>query len=146
MVCFLASPPLLLIPHKLFFISVSASFISDWSFFMLLRSLLSSFSILITSTLNSASVRFLIFVLFSSFPRVLIFHLVHVSFVSSFWLPPCVCFYVLSRVIMSPWFPTMSYCSRYPVGSRGTTFLITPVVPLRCALMWTIHSSVVTES
>nr|KAF6452934.1 hypothetical protein HJG59_008233 [Molossus molossus] len=32
MVCFLASSTLLLIPCKLFFISVSAALISDWSF------------------------------------------------------------------------------------------------------------------
>ena len=39
---------------KLFFISVSESFLSDWSFFMLFRFSLNSLGILITCGLNSA--------------------------------------------------------------------------------------------
>ena len=42
---------------KLFFISISVYFVSDWVFFMLLRSSLSSLSILINSVVNSASDR-----------------------------------------------------------------------------------------
>ena len=57
---FLASFTALLFPCKLFFISVSESFVSDWVFFMLLRSSLSSLSIVINSALNSASDRLLI--------------------------------------------------------------------------------------
>nr|KAF6407316.1 hypothetical protein HJG59_009947 [Molossus molossus] len=78
MVCFLDLRTLLLKLCKLFFISVNASFnsdcasiISDWSFFMLLRPSLSSLSILISSILNSASVRLLISILLSSFIEVL---------------------------------------------------------------------------
>ena len=48
LIWFLASSTLLLLPYKLFFISISESFISDWIFFMLLRSSLISLSILIT--------------------------------------------------------------------------------------------------
>nr|KAF6452913.1 hypothetical protein HJG59_008216 [Molossus molossus] len=78
MICFLDLHTLLLNLCKLFFISVKASFvsncasiISDRSFFMLLRPSLSSLSILISSILNSASVRLLIIILLSSFLGVL---------------------------------------------------------------------------
>ena len=54
-------------PCKLFFISISVSFVSDWIFFMLLRSSLSYLSVLIISVLNSASDRLLISILFSLF-------------------------------------------------------------------------------
>ena len=37
LIWFLASSTLLLVPYKLLFILVSVSFISDWSFFMLLK-------------------------------------------------------------------------------------------------------------
>ena len=33
-------------------------------------------------------------------------------FVSSFWQPPCVCFYVLGRAAMLPCLSSMAYCSR----------------------------------
>nr|KAF6450522.1 hypothetical protein HJG59_008394 [Molossus molossus] len=78
MVCSLDLRTLVLKLCKLFFISVSASFNSDWSFFMLLRPSLrslrfslSSLSILISSILNSASVRLLISISLSSFLGVL---------------------------------------------------------------------------
>nr|KAF6437950.1 hypothetical protein HJG59_008669 [Molossus molossus] len=85
MVCSLDLHTLLLKLCKLFFISVNASFnsncvsmISNWSFFMLLRPSLSSLrfslsslSILISSVLNSASVRLLISISLSSFIGVL---------------------------------------------------------------------------
>ena len=79
---------------KLFFISISVSFISDWVFFMLLSSSLSSLSILITSVLNSTSHRLLISILCSSFSGVLICSLIWAMFLCSFWPPPCVCFYL----------------------------------------------------
>ena len=65
------------------FISINESFISDWIFFMLLRSPLSSLGILITSVLNSASDRLLISTLFSSFSRVLICFFVWAMFLFS---------------------------------------------------------------
>nr|KAF6413533.1 hypothetical protein HJG59_009738 [Molossus molossus] len=85
MVCSLDLRTLLLKLCKLFFISVNASFnsncvsmISNWSFFMLLRPSLSSLtfslsslSILISSILNSVSVRLLISLSLSSFIGVL---------------------------------------------------------------------------
>nr|KAF6413633.1 hypothetical protein HJG59_009807 [Molossus molossus] len=85
MVCFLDLRTLLFNLCKLFFISVNVSFISDcasiisdWSFFMLLRPSLSSLrfslsslSILISSILNSASVRLLTSISLSSFLGVL---------------------------------------------------------------------------
>ena len=85
---------------KLFRISLSESFISDWIFFKLLRSSLSSLSILITSVLNSASGRLFISISFSSFSEVLI-SFGPCFFVSSFWQPPCVCFYVLGRAALT---------------------------------------------
>ena len=57
---FSASFTLLLYHCKFFLTLISVSFISDWIFFMLLRSSLSSLSILITSVLNSASDKLLI--------------------------------------------------------------------------------------
>ena len=97
LIWFLASSTLLLIPYKLFFISISVSFISDLLFFQAVTSSLSSLSILITSVLNSAPDRFLIsifffLVLFPESWSVLSFG--PCFFVSSFWQPPCVCFYV----------------------------------------------------
>ena len=77
-------------------------FVSDWIFFMLLRSSLSSLSILISSVSNSVSDTLFISILFSIF---LEFWSVASSgpcfFVSSFWQPPCVCSYVLGRVAMT---------------------------------------------
>ena len=61
-----------LIPCKLFFISISMSFVSAWVFFILLRHLLSSLCILITNVLNRTSDQWLISILFSSFLGVLI--------------------------------------------------------------------------
>ena len=71
LMCFLASSTLLLFPCYLFFISISVPFVSDWIFFMLVRSSLSSLSILITSVLKSASDRLLISISFCSFSGVL---------------------------------------------------------------------------
>ena len=48
------------IPSKLFLISISISFISEWSFFIVLRFSLHSLSILITNVLNAASSRLLV--------------------------------------------------------------------------------------
>ena len=65
---------------ELFFILVSVSFVSDWIFFMLLSSSLSSLSILLTSVFNSVSDRLLIFISFSFFWSFdMLFHLGHVS-------------------------------------------------------------------
>ena len=63
---------------------------------------LSSLSILITSILNSMSSNYLspfCLVLFMEFCSVLSFG--PRFFVSSFWLPPCVCVYVLGGTAMS---------------------------------------------
>ena len=100
LIWFCASFTLLLIPCKMFFISISVS-VYDWIFFM--RSSLSSLSILITSVLSSASDRFPLSILISSFSGVLnCFSLGPFFFVSSFWRPPCVYFYVLGRTTMTP--------------------------------------------
>ena len=63
---------------------------------MLLRSSLRSFSILVTSVLNSASDRLLISISFSflEFSSVLSFGS---CFFAYFWQPLSVCFYVLGR-------------------------------------------------
>ncbi|KAF6088476.1 hypothetical protein HJG60_008301 [Phyllostomus discolor] len=101
LILFLSSSTLLSFPCKLFFISISVSaFVSTWIFFMLLRSSLSFLSIFTTSVLNSASDRLHISILFSSFSGVLSF--APCFFVSSFWQPPCVCFYVLGRPAFTP--------------------------------------------
>ena len=68
---------------------------------MLLQFSLSSLSILITSVLNSASDRLFIYILFSSFSGVWsVLSFGPCFFISSFWQPPCVCFYVLERAAM----------------------------------------------
>ena len=70
---------------------------------MLLRSFLSSLSILIISVLFSASRRLLVsifLVIFLEFSSVL--SLEPCFFVSSFRQPPCVCFYVLGRAATAP--------------------------------------------
>ena len=100
-VCILFS--LLLFPCKLFFISISVSFIFYWIFFfMLLRSSLNALSTPITSVLNSASDRSIISIcsFFLEFWSVFLFG--PCFFVFSFWQPPCVCFYVLDRAAMTP--------------------------------------------
>ena len=74
-----ASSPSLSVPYRFFLILLSVDFISSWVFFILLPYSLSSLSILITSVLNSASDRLVISVLFSSFSRVLFFHLGRIS-------------------------------------------------------------------
>ena len=102
LIWFSASSTLLLFPCKLFFISISVSFVSDWIFFMILRSSLSYLSILITSVLNSASNRLLSSISFSSFSGVWILPSCGpYFFVSSFWQPPCVCFYILGRATLT---------------------------------------------
>ena len=73
LIWFSASSTSLLFPCKLFFISISVSFVSDWVFFMLLRSSLSSLGTLITGVLDCTSNRMLISLLFSSFSGILIY-------------------------------------------------------------------------
>ena len=71
--------------------------------FMLLKVSLTSLCILITSVLNSASCSLLVSILFNSFLEfcsVLSFGPCY--FVSSFWQPLCVCFYVFGRAATSP--------------------------------------------
>ena len=82
-------------PGQLFFISITESFMSDWIFFHGAEVLTKSLSILVTGVLNSAPERLLISISFSSFSRVLICSFIWVTFVSTFWQPPCVCFYVI---------------------------------------------------
>ena len=101
--CFYWFFVLLLFLCKLIFISIRVPFISDWTFFMLLRSSsLSSLSNPITSVLNSASDRLLISISLAFFLKscsVLSFG--PCFFVSSFWQPPCFCFYVLGRAALT---------------------------------------------
>ena len=54
-------------------------------------------------------------------------------FVSSIWQPPCVSFYVLGRASMSLKPGRVALCSRCPVESSGTAFLITQLGHSRCA-------------
>ena len=56
-------------------------------------------------------------------------------FVSPFWLPFCVCFYVLSKASKSPSLINMALCSRCPVaqsweGSHCKTSLVPAHAPL----------------
>ena len=46
-------------------------------------------------------------------------------FVAPFWLPLCVCFYVLGRSAMTPSLCAIALCSRCPVGSSDSVSLIT---------------------
>ena len=94
------SSTLPLIACKLFFISVSVSLISDWSFFML-RFPLNSLRILRTSVLNSASSRLHVpfcLVLFLEFCFIVSFR---TFFFVLLWQPPCFRFCVLGRVAPS---------------------------------------------
>ena len=106
---FLPSSTLLLIPYKFF--------LTDWIFFMLLRFSLNSLSSLITVVLNSASSRLSLFflspfclVLFLEFCSVL--SLGPCFFFSSFWQPPCVCFYVLGTAALTPCLSSMASCRK----------------------------------
>ena len=93
---------ILFFPCQLFFISISVFFISYWVFFMLLTSSLSSLRSYRNSVLNSTSDRSLISISFSSVSGVLIcFSIGPCFFLSSFWQPPCVCFYVLGRAALT---------------------------------------------
>nr|KAF6485448.1 hypothetical protein HJG63_010646 [Rousettus aegyptiacus] len=69
-----------------------------------------------------ASGRSLVSILFSSFLEfspVLSFGTCF--FVSSFWLPPCICFYVLGKIFKTPGLNRMVLCIiRCPVGPSGT--------------------------
>lgn len=45
-------------------------------------------------------------------------------FVSAFYLPLCVCFYVLSRSVMTPCFGRVALCSQWLMGPSGVDSLI----------------------
>ena len=95
---------------------------------------LSSLSILITSVLNSASGRLLVSTLLSSFSEfcsVLSFG--PCFLVSSFWQPPCVCFYILGRATISPSLGGVALSSRYSAGPSGTVSPITRAGCSTCA-------------
>ena len=96
------SSNLMLIPY-------SICFISEWFFFMVSTSLykfslnspilsLSLFSMLMACVLNSASSKLLSSICLVLFMEFLSF--VTCLFVSSFWLPPCVCFCAFGRSAM----------------------------------------------
>ena len=125
LIWFSASSPLLLFPCKFFFISIRVSFVYGWIIFMLLRSSLSSLSILVTSVLNSASDRLLISILFSSFGGALIYSFIWAMFLCSFWQPSCVCVFVLWGAAITPYLGSMAWCSRCPIGPSGTASPIT---------------------
>ena len=93
---------------------------------------LSSSCISIASVLNSASCRLLVSILFNSFPRVLFFSFIWAIFLCSFGLHPCVSFYVLGRIAMSPGFSKVAFCSRCPAGPSSTASLITKADQSRC--------------
>ena len=48
-----------------------------------------------------------------------------IFFVSSFWLPLCVCFYTLARSTMTSSVPLVTFCSRCPMRPSGAVPLIT---------------------
>ena len=86
-----------LVSCKLFCISISESFVSNWIIFMLLRSSLSSLSILITRVLNSASHRLLISIWFSSFSGVLICSFIWAMFLCLLILAASLCLFLCIR-------------------------------------------------
>ena len=87
------SSTLLLFPCKLFFISISESFVSDWVFFYAAEVL--TLSILITSVFNSVSDRLLMSILFSSFSGVLICSFIWAMFLHLFILAASLCLFCL---------------------------------------------------
>ena len=91
----------------------------------LLKFSLSFLSILISGVVNFASGRLLAFILFSSFSVVLSCSFIWYMFLCvSFWLPPCVYFYVLGKAALSLSLGRMVLCSRCPVGPSGTVSLV----------------------
>ena len=121
-----ASSNLLFVPSSVFFISAIVFFISDWFFFMVYVSSFISLNTLITIILNSVSSQLLASISFSSFSRgssVLSFGACF--FLSPFWLPLCVCSYVLCRSAMTPRLCEVALCSRCPVACSGAVPLFT---------------------
>ena len=82
---------------KLFFISISVSFISDWIFFYAAEASLNSLSILITSVLNSASDRLLISISLTSFSGVLICSFIWAMFLCLLVLVASLCVFLCIR-------------------------------------------------
>ena len=66
-------------------------------------------------------------------------------FVSTFWLLPYICFYVLGRVATSPRSGRVVLCSRCPAGPSGAASAVTQVVHSRCAPVGTVCTAVVVE-
>ena len=64
-------------------------------------------------------------------------------FVSTFWLLPYVCFYILGGVAVSLRLGRMALWSRCPVGSSGAASLITRAGLSRLARMGHVHCHVV---
>ena len=99
LIWFLVSSTTLVFPCKLFFISISVSFISAWIFLCCWGLHLSIF---VTTVLNFGYYILLISVSFASFSGVLIWSFIHAPFfVSSFGQLPSVCFYVLGRAALT---------------------------------------------
>ena len=109
LIWFLAYFTLLLFPCKLFFISISVFFISGWILFMLLRSSLSSLSILVTSAWTLHLIDYLspfhLALFFLEFWSVLSFG--PYFFFLSVLHPPCVCVCVLGRAALTPFPDTL---------------------------------------
>ena len=78
---------------------------------------ISLLTILISSVLNYASSRLIVFILFSS-SEVLFCSFIWDMSVSSFWLSPYVPFCVLGRTALSPGLDRMTSCSRCPMGVK----------------------------
>ena len=101
-----ASSNMLLITSSVFFILIGSFYDFDVLFMLtiyLLKFSLSSLSIFITSVLYSADCllpfHLVLFLEISSF---VVFLCETCFFASSFWLPLCVCLYVLGRFVMFP--------------------------------------------
>ena len=103
LIWFSALTTLLLFACKLFFVSVIVSFDSDWMFFYAAEVLTKfpehphnqCFELCIYDCLSPFCLVF-----FLEFWSILLFG--PCFFVSSFWQPPCVCFYVLGRAAVAP--------------------------------------------
>ena len=54
-------------------------------------------------------------------------------FISPFWLPFCVCFYILSKALKFPGLISVDLCSRYPVAQSWERFSFRPSLTPACA-------------
>ena len=102
-------------PSRLFQGSAVGQLLTAWVFFMPLKYPVSSWRILITSVLNSASDRLFITISFRSFLEFCsALSIGPYFFVSSIWQPPCVCFCVLGRAHLIPCLSSVANCRKGP--------------------------------